>query len=513
MGPTYPGVYVEEIPSSVRIITGVATSITAFVGRALKGPVDKALTIHNFADFERFYGGLWNKSNMSYAVHQYFLNGGKDAVIIRAFSPQADSINQFVGQAKFKRTGFNGYFVSSNPGIWCANLNIKIDKNVDLDLLAEDNTLFNLTVTEANAGATEHFPNASTKPDSSRYIKALLETESNLIRIPDISFENEIVPQDTAESKFILEPNSASDGNDLIGNDIVKSLYLLDKVDLFNLLCIPSFSESGPNISDRRLAYKVALTYCEKKRAILIVDPPESWHDKDLAINGMKATGDEQYVARDKNAAIFFPRVKSSDPLEENRLRLFDPCGVIAGVIARTDSNRGVWKAPAGIEATLIGVADLEVRLTEDENWDLNQIGVNCLRLMPGAGLVVWGARTMRGDDRLADQWKYLPVRRMALYIEESLYRGTQWVVFEPNDENLWSQIRLNVGAFMQSLFHEGAFQGTEPKKAYFVKCDDETTTQDDINKGIVTIIVGFAPLKPAEFVIIKIQQLAGQEQ
>jgi hypothetical protein len=320
MGTTYPGVYVEEIPSSVRAITGVATSITAFVGRALKGPVDKALTIHNFADFERLYGGLWKESNVSYSVQQYFLNGGIDAVIIRAFSPQADCSIQFVGHAKFKRTGFNGYFVASNPGNWGVNLNIKIDKDVDSYLFAEDDTLFNLTITEANTGAIEYFPNASTKPDSRRYIKALLETESNLIRIPDISFDNEVVPQDTSESKFILEPNSASDGNDLIGNDIVKSLKLLDKVDLFNLLCIPSFSEGGPNNSDRRLAYKEALTYCEKKRAILIVDPPESWHDKDSAINGVKATGDEQYVARDKNAAIFFPRVKSSDPLEENRL-------------------------------------------------------------------------------------------------------------------------------------------------------------------------------------------------
>ena len=157
------------------------------------------------------------------------------------------------------------------------------------------------------------------------------------------------------------------------------------------------------------------------------------------------------------------------------------------------------------------GVADLTVKLTDGENGQLNPLGVNCLRTFPAAGNVVWGARTLQGDDRLASEWKYIPVRRLALFLEESLLRGTQWVVFEPNDEPLWAQIRLNVGAFMQTLFRQGAFQGQTPQDAYFVKCDKETTTQNDINLGIVNIVVGFAPLKPAEFVIIHIQQLAGQ--
>ena len=215
--------------------------------------------------------------------------------------------------------------------------------------------------------------------------------------------------------------------------------------------------------------------------------------------------------SREENAAIFFPRIIASDPLEEGRTRIFVPCGAVAGIIAKIDTQRGVWKAPAGIEATLIGVSDLQVRLTDPENGDLNKEGINCLRIIPAAGKVVWGSRTMKGADRLANQWKYLSVSRTALFIEESLYRGTQWVVFEPNDEPLWSQIRLNVGAFMQDLFRKGAFQGRTPKEAYLVKCDKETTTQYDIDRGIVNILVGFAPLKPAEFVMIKIQQLAGQ--
>jgi phage tail sheath protein FI len=183
----------------------------------------------------------------------------------------------------------------------------------------------------------------------------------------------------------------------------------------------------------------------------------------------------------------------------------------MAGIMSRTDAQRGVWKAPAGTEATLSGVTELTYKMTDGENGKLNPLGINCLRSFTVYGNVAWGARTMEGADQLASEWKYLPVRRMALFIEESLYRGTQWVVFEPNDEPLWAQIRLNVGAFMNNLFRQGAFQGKTPKEAYLVKCDKETTTQNDINLGIVNIIVGFQPLKPAEFVIIKIQQLAGQ--
>jgi phage tail sheath protein FI len=178
--------------------------------------------------------------------------------------------------------------------------------------------------------------------------------------------------------------------------------------------------------------------------------------------------------------------------------------------MARIDASRGVWKAPAGVEASMRSISGLTVKLTDRENGVLNQKAVNCLRVFP-SGIVNWGARTLFGDDSFGSEWKYVPVRRLALMLEESLFRGTKWVVFEPNDEPLWAKIRLNVGAYMMSLFRQGAFQGTAPKDAFYVKCDKETTTQDDINKGIVNIEVGFAPLKPAEFVIIKIQQMAGE--
>ncbi len=240
---------------------------------------------------------------------------------------------------------------------------------------------------------------------------------------------------------------------------------------------------------------------------MLLIDPPSDWMNKEAAKAGIMDPG---VGTTSKNAAIFFPRLRQANLLRDNQIETFAPCGAIAGIFARTDAQRGVWKAPAGLEATLNGVPALSVSLTDRENGELNPLGINCLRSFPGVGRVVWGSRTLQGADRLASEWKYIPVRRLTLFLEESLYRGTQWVVFEPNDEPLWSQIRLNIGAFMNNLFRQGAFQGKSPKEAYFVKCDKETTTQNDIDLGIVNIIVGFAPLKPAEFVIIKFQQIAG---
>ena len=288
-------------------------------------------------------------------------------------------------------------------------------------------------------------------------------------------------------------------------------MHALDKADLFNLLCIPEDArgqDTDPGV------YQEAITYCTDRRALLIVDPPAGWSKpKETAAakakDGLGSLG--LFGVEARNAALYFPRVVQADPLREGQLDTFVPCGIIAGVMARTDVQRGVWKAPAGIDAALSGIRGLEVNLNDDENGMLNPLGINCLRSFPVIGRVVWGARTLRGADQLADEYKYVPVRRLALYIEESLYRGTQWVVFEPNDEPLWAQIRLNVGAFMHNLFRQGAFQGKTPREAYFVKCDKETTTQNHINLGIVNIVVGFAPLKPAVFVIIKIQQMAGQ--
>jgi phage tail sheath protein FI len=375
--------------------------------------------------------------------------------------------------------------------------------------------LFNLTVQQKVPNqptrTLEVFRNLSVKPNASRFVTKVLQEESNFVRIQASSILPIAKP---VKGTGTFQGGSNGDAPPTYGDywGGGETNPLLDKVDLFNIMCIP------PNVRDSNVADEPAgtsllakaLAYCQKRRAILIVDPPTKWSTPDAAADD-SGSNSIRSLLRNKNAVVYFPQVRLADSLKENRLETFPPCGVMAGIMSRTDAQRGVWKAPAGTEATLSGVTELTYKMTDGENGKLNPLGINCLRSFTVYGNVAWGARTMEGADQLASEWKYLPVRRMALFIEESLYRGTQWVVFEPNDEPLWAQIRLNVGAFMNNLFRQGAFQGKTPKEAYLVKCDKETTTQNDINLGIVNIIVGFQPLKPAEFVIIKIQQLAGQ--
>jgi hypothetical protein len=313
---------------------------------------------------------------------------------------------------------------------------------------------------------------------------------------PDVAAQDNAVPGGDGTPPTVTE---------LEGSRSQKTgIYALEDADLFNILMLPDQSDTA--------LLTAAVAYAKERRSFVIIDMPANVGTLDEARAWLQAPNTAA-VIRDENVAAYFPRIRAADPLQNNRVRAFPNSGAIAGLYARTDGTRGVWKAPAGTEATLRGVQGLEYTLTDPENGVLNPLGLNSLRVFPAFGPVCWGARTRRGADQLADQWKYIPVRRLALFIEESLFRGTQWVVFEPNDEPLWAQIRLNIGAFMNNLFRQGAFQGSTPRDAYLVQCDRTTTTQDDINRGIVNILVGFAPLKPAEFVIIKLQQLAGQVQ
>ncbi|MEW6417486.1 MAG: phage tail sheath subtilisin-like domain-containing protein [Nitrospirota bacterium] len=296
------------------------------------------------------------------------------------------------------------------------------------------------------------------------------------------------------------------DVSDYVGSEADHTgFHALDRVDIFNLMVLPGDRDISE--ATHLQLWGPASIYCQQKRAFLLMDAPDSWTNVDrpvatnVEVNSLRAL-----VVKD-HSSVFYPKVQYSDA---GIKKLIGPSGIIAGLMARIDSTRGVWKAPAGTEADLRGVLDLEVNLTDRENGVLNKLGVNCLRKFP-SGIVNWGSRTMDGADDIGSEWKYIPIRRLALFIEESLFRGTKWVVFEPNDEPLWAKIRLNVGAFMMRLFRQGAFQGSTPDQAFYVKCDAETTTQADRNLGIVNIEVGFAPLKPAEFVIIKIQQIAGQ--
>jgi phage tail sheath protein FI len=585
--PTYPGVYIEELSSGVRTIVGVATSITAFVGRTQRGPLNEPTLVNSLGDFERLFGGLWDGSKLPYAVRDFFLNGGSQALIVRIFHDNADQVNN-PSTVSFTYDGLS--LEAAYPGAWGKGLRlalgIEASASVAQQLGLAREQLFSLTVIDSSPGGRSEQFNNLTLENGPRRIDTVLADESKLLRwkgtyakpggalagvgtawsqakaLEQAQADFKKTPSDANKKrvedakaalataldglrdpvwlkevalaaalkadpagtrpavqtardalKAALDAVKASDGDPLTFNDFIgpgsetanEGIYALAKADLFNLLCIPPYKDGDDDAVEPEVI-AAAAALCEMRRAMLLIDPPKAWHDKDAAKTKAAALG-----TRSKNAAFFFPRLRQRDPLADNQWDEFAPCGAVAGIMARTDANRGVWKAPAGLEATLVGVPELSVKLTDMENGELNPLGINCLRSFPAAGRVVWGSRTRQGDDRLTSEWKYIPVRRLALYIEESLYRGTQWAVFEPNDEPLWAQIRLNLGAFMNGLFRQGAFQGRTPREAYLVKCDRETTTQDDINRGVVNIVVGFAPLKPAEFVIIQIQQLAGQ--
>ena len=599
--PTYPGVYIEEVPSAVRAITGVATSVCAFLGRARRGPANEAVVINSLADFDSRFGGLWSESTMSYAVRDFFLNGGGQAVIVRLFRPLfetegkrtealeaaakvadaattssgvagatpddvvtaaadaagevtdepgsaaakavlaavkkaagvADATAAEVAEAgaaaaegvapeAFAELTVGGLKLrAAEPGAWGNRLRARVDR----DTIGDDaGRRFNLLVFDGVTGQIETFLQVGFEEDDPRRVNWVLENESRLIRAPDLPATRPTASGDTPDgadqwdpttwgdsppdpppSAGVADADTASDGMAVEDDDYISGLPVLERADIFNLLCLPPPTR---DVDIEQETWDEAAAYCRRRRAFLIVDPPSGWKAVQTALDKL-----ENVVpgANRDHAALFFPRISRPDPERADVLTEFVPCGAVAGVFARTDADRGVWKAPAGLDAGLVNAPALTVPLSDAECGQLNPKAVNCLRPVPAAGRVVWGARTLAGDDRLASQWKYIPVRRLALFIEESLYRGTHWVVFEPNDEPLWASIRLNVGAFMHRLFRQGAFQGSTPQQAYLVKVDGETTTQADIDIGIVNIHVGFAPLKPAEFVIIKIRQLAGQ--
>ncbi|MFD7258443.1 phage tail sheath family protein [Streptomyces sp. NPDC059874] len=301
---------------------------------------------------------------------------------------------------------------------------------------------------------------------------------------------------------FHTPGQAGHDGTQPKASDYDAAYAVADReVDLFNLMVLAP-GDAAPVHE----FYPKASIFCQKRRAVLLMDPPDDWKTPQQVIDQSKGVASLRRGLVKDHAALFFPRVTIDDA---GRQHTIGPAGAVAGLIARIDGTRGVWKAPAGTEADLRGIIGLDRQLSDGEQGVLNPRGVNTLRVFP-SGIVNYGARTMDGDDAFASQWKYLSVRRLAAYLEESLYRGLQWAVFEPNDEPLWAQIRLNVGAFMHGLFQRGAFAGPK-RSAYFVKCDAETTSQNDRDLGIVNVHVGFAPVKPAEFVILYLQQVAGQ--
>lgn len=563
---SYPGVYIQEIPSGVHSIVGVSTSAAAFVDIFKQGPVDHPTRVSSMGEFTRIFGGLDERSESSYGVSQFFLNGGQTAWIVRLNPAGAATAGVAVDGITFQ---------AKSPGAW--------GNALEVAATATDDTV-SIAVREIGTRAgqpvvvrSEVYHQLTSGPGP-RNLRDVINHESELVEVTEVGTITAVQPEAGASgstprpfrASAVNTPSSAADDSDdapaatvtftpLTGGDdgldgapadggaengggtkkgsskkseasgeadplaardaaLATVAQLLSQPDdgsgtgmfalrkmapeIFNLLCLPATAFMSTD--DRKAIIAAGAEFCEEHRAFFVVDSP---HDvKPTEFEESSAAELENLSA---NAAVWYPSLVIPDVINKNRPRAVASSGTMAGVIARTDTERGVWKAPAGTEAVLRG-AEPQFAMTDAENGALNELGLNCLRTFPIYGAISWGARTLKGADAMASEWKYTPVRRTALHIENSLLAGTKWAVFEPNDEPLWAQLRLSVGTFMHDLFRQGAFSGPSARDAYFVNCDRTTTTQSDIDRGIVNIMVGFAPLKPAEFVIVNIEQIAG---
>ena len=417
---------------------------------------------------------------------------------------------------------------AASPGRWGGSLTATIDYQTAFE---SDAHIFNLTITDTSqpAAAPQTYSNVTfdrINPNGG-YLPNVLTSHSDAwVRVKDVVSGGVTPEPPVATARMPPAFSGGSDGDGLADNDIVPSsgqmsksgIYALDDIDMFNLLVIPPYVNPEPQTNNPQdvptSVVAAAVAYCRSRKAFLLIDPPSDWSHPAGTASDIQGKGGlpALFQVRNEdsaNAAVFYPRLLEINPAT-GHTEMFAPSGAIAGIFAASDAQRGVWSAPVGTSTTLANGVDMEIRLTDTESGLLNPWAVNCIRVLPLYGPVVWGSRTLQGADVLASQWKYIPVRRLALFLELSLYRGTQWAVFEPNDEPLWGQIRMNISAFMNDLFRQGAFAGMSGKDAYFVKCDSETTTQTDIGDGILNIVVGFAPLKPSEFVVITVQLTMG---
>ncbi|MEE6179647.1 phage tail sheath family protein [Mycobacterium sp. 050134] len=521
--PTYPGLYIEEVLSNAHTITAAPTSVTVFVGythpyKTKPRNYGAAIEVFSFSDYEREFGGLfdvdWLADDVGRAVFQFFANGGADAWII-ALQPEFHDLSNNTPTAITNPTLLVG---DANHGITFTGLE-PVDANQTLQVSiharqssgSNTNDLADMTITYG--GRAESYRGVTLdSSDTTNFIEKRIGTTAN-----PVSSLVTVAPTAAYPTAWAEQSATALDGHlptnpftTFFPGDFTAAFdadRALDKIPIFNLLLTPGISDVG--------VVGEALAFAERKRAFVVVDPPAD-AAADPTSNPLPLIADvmTNLVPKSQNGALYFPYLVSSDPATGAPLSL-PPSGFVAGVIAREDTNRGVWKAPAGYEALVSNTTGVVAsgRMTDARQGTLNPIGVNCLRTLPGIGTVVFGARTLVAANPAFQQYKYVPVRRMALFLEQSLLQSLGWVIFEPNDVPLWVSIKTTIDNFMLGLFNQGAFQGSTPSQAFQVVCDATTTTPDDQANGIVNIVVAFAPLKPAEFVIIKIAQLAGQTQ
>ncbi|MEZ4713070.1 MAG: phage tail sheath subtilisin-like domain-containing protein [Caldilineaceae bacterium] len=503
-----PGVYVEEVSSGNKPIVGVGTSTAGFVGATERGPLAPQF-ITSWLEFQRWYGGyVPDQSYLAYAVEGFFTNGGQRCFVARIVGDGAihaiGSVAPDSGQNKLN-------VIAIGPGEWGNRIGVAVVK--DTDSSNPDAVKFMVRYTDAKGNSTDevwsnltHQPGASnnlvkTVNAASRFVRVWWEDESKPTKLKaqepnpstPLNFESvkdgkdgsPLTANDFIGSDGSIEPTNASGmPQELLGHSWgLAALALIDEVALLIAPDEVTDKVIREKVIGQCMALKDRFAICsmEKGRrdfANMRPDPPESY------------------------AAIYYPWIKVYDP-SINDVRLIPPAGHVAGIYARTDIERGVHKAPAN--AVVRGALDLEFPITKQIQDLLNPRNINCIRdfRSDGNGIRVWGARTMSSDA----EWRYVNVRRLFLFVEESIDEGTQWVVFEPNDEPTWDAVRRNITSFLTSVWRSGALAGTTPEEAFFVACDRTTMTQDDIDNGRLICVIGIAPIKPAEFVIFRISQ------
>lgn len=527
VAPTYPGVYIEEIPSNNHTVTPAPTSLAVFIGYTHPFKTKNfnlAVRLFSFADYEREFGGFFTNAvftaeinkfaSVAHAVYQFFLNGGSDCYVVglqpklikgNASKTIANPTKDLTLKTAATKITFTGLEPTEDPAAVTDALQITVTvSNLQQTISANDTA--DLVITYGTRVETYRSVNLTGKASANAFIKAnyienRINNVSQLVTIGapgDIAFD----PGVTAIT-LSVSPDTAGGFNSIFNaadfNSVFQADTDLDQVPIFNLMVLPGVVDAG--------VQSAAISFCERKLAFFIMDPDRTKGPTDI----------DSYMGtapKSANGALYFPYLQSFDPSTGNLVEV-PPSGIVAGMCARIDVSRGVWKAPAGLETTVLNVVGVvsSGRMNDPRQGVLNGIGVNCLRTFPNIGTVVFGSRTLTSANPAFQQFKYVPVRRMTLFIEQTLLRNLTWATFEPNDVPLWTALRLSVENFMLGLFNNGALQGTKPSQAFRVICDQTTTTPDDVANGIVNIVVLFAALRPAEFVIAKVGLLAGQAQ
>ena len=540
VSPSYPGLYIQEVPSSSHAIAPAPTSIAAFVGyvHPYKNPgfdangLTPALQLFSFTDYETYFGGLFTSgltdASLPRAVYQFFLNGGSTAYVcglqpglLNGTTVSRLGLGGANITATLSTTGGKISFTALEPTDVVPMTLKVINVRPPSPASGAPLSVFDLVITYGTRVETYRglqLPAASPPPKPPPTPDQVVNGVSSLIQISPATGGGgwgTAIPSGFAQPAFAfsvtLDLTKPCTG--FIAGDYLPAFAAngpLDNLEIFNLLMTPGVTDNE--------VVSAAVAFAERKRAFAIIDPPpqapafgvappqpiDSW------MTGFGASG--YSLPRSQNAALYYPYLNSTDPITSNVIPMA-PCGFVAGVYAATDASRGVWKAPAGLATTVLNTTGPVPSgiMNDPQQGVLNLDSINCLRSFSGIGTVVWGARTTVANNQAFAQSMYVPVRRMTLFIEQTLLANLRWVVFEPNDEPLWTAIRSSIESFMLSLFKQGALQGSTPSQAFQVKCDSTTTTPDNQQNGIVNIVVAFAPLKPAEFVIIQIAQLAGQ--